>query len=260
MITSSSNRHVKQVVQLQKKNRARKEEDCFIVEGLKMALEAPADKVLQVYLSSSFYEQHKIPEELAEAPVEIVEDRVFAQMSDTKTPQGILCLVKQYHYDREEILGKERPLLLVLEDLQDPGNVGTIFRTAEGAGANGIILGSGCVDIYHPKTIRSTMGSIYRVPFFYDDDLIKTIKGLKTGNIRSYAADLSGKNSYEQEDYQGGTAFLIGNEGKGLSPELIREADCRIRIPMEGKLESLNAAVAAALLLYECHRQRTAAP
>ena len=260
MITSSSNRHVKQVIQLQKKNRARKEEDCFVVEGRKMALEAPADRIRQVYLSASFYEQYKIPEKLAEVPVEIVEDRVFAQMSDTKTPQGILCLVKQYHYDREEILGKTKPLLLVLEDLQDPGNVGTIFRTAEGAGADGIILGSGCVDIYHPKTIRSTMGSVYRVPFFYEDDLTKTIQELRKCGIRTYAADLSGKNSYDQEDYQSGTAFLIGNEGKGLSPGLIREADCRIRIPMEGKLESLNAAAAAALLLYEGHRQRTASP
>lgn len=191
-----------------------------------MALEAPADRIRQVYLSASFYEQYKIPEKLAEVPVEIVEDRVFAQMSDTKTPQGILCLVKQYHYDREEILGKTKPLLLVLEDLQDPGNVGTIFRTAEGAGADGIILASGCVDIYHPKTIRSTMGSVYRVPFFYEDDLTKTIQELRKCGIRTYAADLSGKNSYDQEDYQSGTAFLIGNE-EGTQPG----ADPRGRLP-----------------------------
>ena len=256
MITSSSNRHVKQVIQLQKKNRARKEEDCFVVEGRKMALEAPADRIRQVYLSASFYEQYKIPEKLAEVPVEIVEDRVFAQMSDTKTPQGILCLVKQYHYDREEILGKTKPFLLVLEDLQDPGNAGTILRTGEGAGVSGIFLTRTCVDITNPKVIRGTMGSIYRVPFFYVEDVPSLKKMLKGRGIRFFAAHLQGRNQYYEESYQGGSAFLIGNEGKGLTEEAAEVADCLIRIPMEGQVESLNAAMAAGILMYEAARQR----
>lgn len=257
MITSSSNRQVKQVIQLQKKSKIRKEQDCFVVEGLKMALEVPRDRMIQGYVSVSFYEKYGIPGELSGLAFEIVDDKVFEQMSDTKTPQGILCLVKQYHYDLGEILEKENPLLLVLEDLQDPGNMGTIFRTAEGAGVNGIIMNKNCVDIYHPKTIRSTMGSIYRMPFFYTDDLEGVLARLKEFGVRTYAAHLEGNTTYDREDYRMGAAFLIGNEGNGLSEKTARTADCKIRIPMEGQLESLNAAVAAALLIYEAHRQRS---
>ena len=257
MITSSSNRQVKQVIQLQKKGKIRNEQDCFIVEGLKMAAEVPEDRMIQGYLSASFYEKQGVPVQLEGASFEIVEDKVFAQMSDTKTPQGILCLVRQYHYSLEEMLKKKHPLLLVLEDLQDPGNVGTIFRTAEGAGVDGIIMSKNCVDVYHPKTIRSTMGSVYRMPFLYTDDLDRVFDQMKQAGIRTYAAHLEGHHTYDREDYRGGCAFLIGNEGNGLSEKTTQAADCKIRIPMEGQLESLNAAVAAALLMYEVHRQRS---
>ncbi len=256
MITSSSNHHVKQVVQLQKKSKVRNERGCFIVEGVKMALEAPRERIFQVYAAASFYEEQGMPEPLKGLPAEIVEDRLFSQMSDTKTPQGLMCLVRQYQYRPSDIWGRDNPLILVLENLQDPGNVGTIFRTAEGAGADGIILSDSCVDIYHPKTIRATMGSIYRMPYFCTKDMKKTVEEMKSRGICTFAADLAGKNSYDEEDYKKGTAFFIGNEGQGLSPQLLGEADIRIRIPMEGRLESLNAAVAAALLVYECHRQR----
>lgn len=256
MITSTANRQVKRVMQLQKKGKLRREEDCFIAEGVKMALEAPKGQILQIYLSESFEREKKIPQLLEHLPCEVVDDRIFAQMSDTMTPQGILCLIRQFHYTERELLKKPNPLLLVLEDLQDPGNVGTIFRTAEGAGVDGIILSQGSVDIYNPKTIRSTMGSVYRMPFLYADDLQAILKMLKKEGIRTYAAHLDGQNTYDREDYRRGTAFLIGNEGNGLSDELTAAAQCRIRIPMEGKLESLNAAVAAALLMYEAHRQR----
>ena len=112
--------------------------------------------------------------------MEIVDDRIFRQISDTKTPQGILCLLRCPHYRLEKILEKENPLLMVLEDLQDPGNVGTIIRTAEGAGADGILLSKNTVDIFNPKVIRSTMGSIYRMPALML--LIFRVKILMTGN------------------------------------------------------------------------------
>ena len=186
----------------------------------------------------------------------MVQDSVFKAMCDTQTPQGVLCLVKQYHYTLEELLKKERPLFLVLENLQDPGNLGTIMRTAEGAGVTGVILSKGSVDIYNPKTIRSTMGSIYRVPFLYAEDLQQVLVLLREKGVRSYAAHLQGTETYDREDYTGGTAFLIGNESNGLSQELASCADCYIRIPMEGQLESLNAGVAASILMYEAYRQR----
>ena len=134
--------------------------------------------------------------------------------------------------------------------------MGTIMRTAEGAGADGIILSRTSVDLYHPKTIRSTMGSIYRMPFLYVNSLEEILPILKKQGIRTYAAHLQGKNCYDQEDYRKGCAFFIGNEGNGLSEGLSRKADAWIRIPMQGKLESLNAAIAASILMYEACRQR----
>lgn len=164
--------------------------------------------------------------------------------------------MRQQASDLPTLLRAEKPLLLLLENLQDPGNLGTILRTAEGAGVTGVILSKGCVDLYNPKTIRSTMGSVYRVPTLYTEDLRETVELLKAHGIRSFAAHLKGVNFYDQENYRGGTAFLIGNEGNGLTEELTEQADTLIRIPMEGKLESLNAGVASAILMYEAYRQR----
>ena len=148
------------------------------------------------------------------------------------------------------------PLFLILENLQDPGNLGTIMRTAEGAGASGIIMSSDTVDIYNPKTIRSTMGSIYRVPFFYAEDIRETVRQIQQKGIGIYAAHLHGEKYYDEYDYRRPAAFLIGNEGNGLTEETAKLADTCIRIPMAGQLESLNAAVASALLMYEAARQR----
>ena len=187
---------------------------------------------------------------------EIVDDRVFFGMCDSKTPQGILTVLKIPSYERKDLLRVAHPLLLVLEDLQDPGNVGTILRTAEGAGVTGVILSKKCVDLSNPKTIRSTMGSIFRVPFIYENQLKDAVSWLKAFGIRTFAAHLHGKHLYNEEDYTGGSAFLIGNEAKGLSEELAKSCDCLLRIPMEGQVKSLNAAVAAAVLMYMANLQR----
>ena len=188
--------------------------------------------------------------------METVSDTVFRQMCDTQTPQGILTVLRSPSYDMEDLLRKKNPLLMVLEDLQDPGNAGTILRTGEGAGVSGIFLTRTCVDITNPKVIRGTMGSIYRVPFFYVEDVPSLKEMLKGRGIRLFAAHLQGRNQYYEESYQGGSAFLIGNEGKGLTKEAAEAADCLIRIPMEGQVESLNAAMAAGILMYEAARQR----
>ena len=255
MITSTSNPQVKNLQQLGRKAKLRNEQDVFLVEGTKMYLEAPAERIRKVYLSQSLYEE-KGESFVKGHDVEILEDRVFAAACDTKTPQGVLCMVQQYHYRLEDLLKKKNPLLMILENLQDPGNLGTILRTAEGAGVDGVILSKESVDIYNPKTIRSTMGSVYRLPFLYVDSIESILPVLKKHPVHTYAAHLKGKNSYEQENYCGGTAFFIGNEGNGLTDHLSSQADTLIRIPMEGKLESLNAAVASAILMYESYRQR----
>lgn len=262
MITSYSNKFVREVVQLNQRAKTRNEQDVFVAEGIKMFAEAPEDRICRVYIARRAEEDlcSKFGDKLSRLSVEIVADDVFDKMSDTKTPQGVLCLVRQFHYRIEELLAgannNRRSLFILLEDLQDPGNLGTVFRTGEGAGASGIIMSRRTVDVYNPKTIRSTMGSVYRVPFLYTDDLCETISTLKANNISVYAAHLNGTKYYDEYDYHQGTAFLIGNEGKGLCTETADCADELIKIPMEGNVESLNAAVAASILVYEAYRQR----
>ncbi len=239
-----------------KKSKARREQRVFVVEGIRMYREVPKESLVQTYVSESFLEKEENRAELAGAAYEVLTDKIFASVSDTQTPQGILCVVRQMEYTLEQMLKKEHPFLMILENIQDPGNLGTIFRTAEGAGVDGIIMSQDTVDIYNPKTVRSTMGSLYRMPFCYDKDLLSVIDRLKEQNIQTYAAHLKGKNAYHEEDYTKGCAFLIGNEGNGLTDEITQKADTYIRIPMSGQLESLNAAVAAAILMYEAKRQR----
>ena len=256
MITSASNQKIKNLISIIQKSRARRERDVFITEGVKMFQEAPMDKIVEVYVAESFYETGTAREKIQQCGYEILSDELFKKVSDTQTPQGILCVMKQYHYELEDLFQKENPLFLILEDIQDPGNLGTMIRTAEGAGVDGIIMTKGTVDIYNPKTIRSTMGSVYRMPFIYTDDLLGVMKQLQEKQVKLYAAHLKGNQFYHQLDFKGATAFLIGNEGNGLKDETADAADVYMKIPMEGKVESLNAAVASVILMYEAARQR----
>ena len=256
MITSVNNGQVKNIIQLNQKTKARREQGLFVAEGRKMFGEAPADWIEKVYVSETLTSDPALMEQVEKLPYDIVADSVFRQMSDTQTPQGILTVLRRPSYTLEDILGGKNPLLMVLEDLQDPGNAGTILRTGEGAGVSGVLLTRTCVDITNPKVIRSTLGSVYRMPFLYVESVVSLTQELKKHNIRTFAAHLKGRNSYDQESYTGGTAFLIGNEGKGLTEEAANSADCLIRIPMCGKVESLNAAMASGILMYEAARQR----
>ena len=256
MITSVNNGQVKNIIQLNQKTKARREQGLFVAEGRKMFGEAPADWIEKVYVSETLTSDPAFMEQVEKLPYDIVADSVFRQMSDTQTPQGILTVLRRPSYTLEDILGGKNPLVMVLEDLQDPGNAGTILRTGEGAGVSGVLLTRTCVDITNPKVIRSTMGSVYRIPFLYVESVVSLTQELKKHNIRTFAAHLKGRNSYDQESYTGGTAFLIGNEGKGLTEEAANSADCLIRIPMCGKVESLNAAMASGILMYEAARQR----
>lgn len=258
MITSSSNNKVKQLIQWQKKRKARDEDQVFLVEGIRMFVEAPKAQVRAVYVSESFYQKKAEELKLDDwgRKLEILSDSVFSHVSDTKTPQGVLLVMEQNQYTLDEMLKKEAPLYMVLDNLQDPGNLGTILRAGEAAGVNGVIMSSDCVDIYNPKVIRSTMGSIYRMPFVYVEDLPAIVQTLNDNQIHTYAAHLKGMHSYEEEDYTKGTAFLIGNEGNGLRDETADAAEIYIKIPMCGEVESLNAAVASSVLMFEAARQR----
>ena len=267
MITSTSNQQIKNLSALIKKAKERKNQGLFVVEGPRMCLEAPFSWVDAIYVSESFHMDSKewelLKEYMAAAQkegitirYEVVSDSVFKAISDTQTPQGILAVVKMPKYELFELLKGDRTLLLVLESIQDPGNLGTMIRTGEGAGITGIIMNRTTVDLFNPKTIRSTMGSIYRIPFFIAEDLEETINEVKKAGVSLYAAHLKGKISYDVPDYTKACGFLIGNEGNGLSTEIADLASEYVRIPMEGKVESLNAAISASLLSYECNRQR----
>ena len=265
MITSIANQKVKQIVQWQTSAKARRQDGIFLAEGLKMYEEAPTDLIREVYLTDVLLQhlgsrQEKsdiyIEEKLKKTGYEVVSETVFARMSDTRTPQGILTVLEQPAYTLAQLLQTDRPLLVLLEDLQDPGNLGTILRTGEGAGITGVIMSKNTVDIFNPKTIRATMGSIYRIPFFYTESMGEIVGTLREKGVRVYAAHLQGQDYYGSFSFIGGTAFLIGNEGNGLRRETAELADSYLKIPMEGQVESLNAAIAASLLVYEAHRQR----
>lgn len=260
MITSNSNSKVKQIIQWRDKAKDRRKAGIFLIEGFRMFEEAPEERIQQIYVSEDAFERiRKRPDaqrKLETVGYETVAGEVFARMSDTQTPQGILCVVKCPQYSLEQFLQAENPLIMVLEDLQDPGNLGTLIRAGEAAGITGVIMSVGTVDIFNPKTIRSTMGSIFRVPFFYAESLPDIVGILRRNGIRTYAADLKGETYYDRFSFREPTAFLIGNEGKGLTKETAAQAGQILKIPMEGKVESLNAAIAASLLMYEAHRQR----
>lgn len=254
MITSAANSRIKQVVQWQSKAKERKKDGVYLVEGIKMYQEAPTEDILEVYVSEDAESKVR---ELDKHPYEVVSADVFRKMSDTQTPQGVLTVLRQPKYTLDELLRQPNPLFVILENLQDPGNLGTILRTGEGAGVTGIIMTEQTVDIFNPKTIRATMGSVYRVPFVYIPDIGDTLKKLHEKGIHTYAAHLDGSTYYDAFSFREPTAFIIGNEGNGLRRETAELAEHYLKIPMEGQVESLNAAMATGLLMYEAHRQRS---
>ena len=273
LITSASNEKLKNIKKLSKSAKERREQGLYIVEGIRSFREIPADDIHAIYVAESVVDNGKFSDAIETAsgvPVEayadsemvhVLPDKIFNSLADTDTPQGILAVVKQRKYSLNDVLGEDgentacNTFVLIIERLQDPGNLGTIIRTAEGAGVTGIIISSDSVDIYNPKVVRATMGAIFRVPIYVSEDLIHDIEELKSQAVTVYGAHLDGTNLYDK-DFVGKCAFLIGNEGNGLSDEVSSMADELIRIPMKGSVESLNAAISTAVIAYEVLRQR----
>ncbi len=262
MITSSSNAQIRAIEALLKKSKERKEQKAFVVEGKKMFEELLSRRELlkKVFFSESYvseYYPEGLKDILSDIPYEIVAEHVFCQMSETVTPQGVLAIAAMPEYSLEQMISsKEKKTLLLLEDLRDPGNLGTILRTAEAADVAGVILTKESVDVYNPKVIRSTMGAVFRVPFVYADDFFGLLEILREQGVRLLAAHLKGNKTFTEADYSGACGILIGNEANGLSERAAELATEKVLIPMAGKTESLNAAVAAALLMYEAFRSR----
>lgn len=272
MITSLNNPRIKEVIKLNNKAKARKDAGVFLVEGIRMFREAPFSQVKEVYMTESFFGKYAsedcvvrfkaymtydgVPVKKDGPFVTLVSDECMQKMCDTVTPQGVMAVVQCNKYDVKEMLTGEDAFILMIENVQDPGNLGTMIRTAEAAGVTGVIMSHGTVDVYSPKVIRSTMGAIYRMPVAYVPDMPSQVDAMKRLGINVYAACLDGAVDYTEPDYSGRCAIVIGNEGNGLTREAVDSATGGIFIPMAGNVESLNASISAAVLMYEVSRQR----
>ena len=263
MITLSSRRNVliKHVKSLHKK-RNRNEEGLFIIEGVRIINEAQTEgvQIKYVFVSDSFIKNGKLDKlhfdinKVADEIVRIPDD-LFEYISETENPQGILAVLKQMNFEEEEII-KKGDFFLIIEQISDPGNLGTIIRTSDAGSVSGVFLTEGCVDIYNSKVIRSTMGSIFRVPTVYTRNIKDLIKELKKRNVNIFTSCVRGGSPYTKCDFTDKCAIVIGSEPFGAEEETIKNSDQIVSIPMPGGAESINASVASGILIFEVVRQR----
>jgi RNA methyltransferase, TrmH family len=261
-ITSTKNARVKEWASLKQK-KYREQKGLFFIEGTRLVEEAfrsgaPVETLL---LSDSKRETGKLDEIIHMANdhgVEMIEvnDAVISHVTDTQTPQGVVAIVRYYEHDLEQsIQGKRDALYLALEQIQDPGNLGTMIRTADAVGATGVFIGLGSVDLYNPKVVRATMGSLFHLPVF-EVDLLNVLPALKERGIQVIGTSVQADQTVYDVDLTGNVVFVIGSEAHGLSEEMRMLVDTEVNLPMPGSAESLNAAVASAVILYEAVRQR----
>jgi TrmH family RNA methyltransferase len=246
------------------RRKVREIEQCFVIEGVTFVDEAlrSASAVECLVYTEKILLHLKGQALLNRAreqgvPAFQVDEQLYEELSDTETPQGALAVAQKPVWRQSELLQRPTGLFLALDGLQDPGNLGAILRTGDGAGVDGVWLGQGTVDLYNPKVLRATMGSIFRLPAFAGVDLPLLLPEMKAGGIRVVAAVPHAGLSYFQTDMKHHRLLLlIGNEAHGISRGLLNLADQAVSIPLRPVVESLNAAVAAALLIYEVQRQR----
>lgn len=243
-ITSADNKIYKQAKKLLNRSE-RYKTGLYIAEGRRIVQDAvEAEAVSHIFVSADY------DGELYGVDTYRISDRMFAALSDTETTQGIIAVCKMKTYDLADIDGDS---LLVSDGVSDPGNLGTLIRTAECAGVSGAVLLKGTVDPYSPKVVRSTMGSVFRLPIYFAmaEDVKKHLS-----DYRLAVTVLDGSESLYDIAFDGKTAVVVGNEAHGVSSELIQMADIRLRIPMCGNAESLNASVAGGIVMYEIYRQK----
>lgn len=257
-------RAVQSVLKLKKKKKFREKEQRFIIEGINFVEEALKSGIELDFLvcTEEGLQREKSKTLLryqreAGIPIYIVDEGVFAKIAETETPQGVLAVGKKPVWDEDKVLEREKGIWVVLDAIQDPGNLGTIIRTAEAVGAEAVFLGKGTVDLYNPKALRATMGSVFRVPTFSRVNLQALLDRMKEDGVFVVASDPHAEQIYYDANLRHlRVAVVIGNEGRGIDRRLLELSDIRVKIPLEGKVESLNAAVASALILFEIKRQQ----
>ena len=257
-IESRENKIIKKVNALKtKKNRDN--EGLFVVEGIRFVKEIPEDWNVKCYIiAQPLVEESPIDAYEKRAMVYIVDEDIFQSISDTKSPQGILAICEKKEFNLLDVMHKEKehPLYVLVEEMNDPGNLGTVIRTADACGADGIFLSMGSVDIYNPKVLRSTMGSLFHVPIVQNLTIEEMVAAMKSKEIPIYAAHLKGQEYPYGLPLEKSCAFFMGNEARGLSEKSANLCKTWVKIPMLGQAESLNASMAAGILMYEVVRQR----
>ncbi|EKQ56908.1 MULTISPECIES: RNA methyltransferase [unclassified Clostridium] len=240
-----------------KERKNRNKSNKYIIEGFRLVQEAFKAKVHIDYLIITEDAKEKIEQYLLDYIVNDdikiyrMSDNLFKELISTENPQGILAVINMNNMK----LKAYGDFYLLCDKLQDPGNLGTIIRTAHAAGVQGIILTKGTVDIYNEKTIRSTMGSIFYVPIHYDDENLSLVNELKGKGFNLVVTSLDTNKNFFQADLRGKVLLTVGNEGNGVSGEVLAMADTKVKIPMPGNAESLNVAIAASVIMYEKVRQ-----
>lgn len=261
-ITSASNQHVKDAVQIREKP-AKFKHEAFLIEGphlVEMALAAGV-QIREVFASEAFVsakEHQGILNKIAKIKEAVFEvsEQVLQKLTDTETPQGIAAIAGYLPKTLADLPHSANPFYVVLDAIQDPGNLGTIIRTADAAGVDAVILLPGCCNAFSPKVIRSTAGSIFTIPIVYaESDTL--LSWLRTRQVQLAVTDVSADNNIFKSDLRKAVAIVFGNEAHGVSSRLKMAADSFITIPILGKAESLNVATSAAICLYEGVRQRT---
>jgi len=258
IITSIKNPDIKYLRKLYRSHRRRREEK-FILEGTRLieqALQAGAE-IKQIFMTPDYDDSlcKKVQKDEGIKITRVSRD-LIEEVADTVTPQGIIAVVDKPSWQPEDIFTGPKHPLLVLDRIQDPGNMGTLIRTAVAAGVGGLIALKGCVDIYNLKVLRATAGAVFSIPFLMRVELNDFLNMYSSRDYDLYCADLNGEQYYYEPDYDKPAIFVIGNEARGISEELLQKADYRIKIPLLGEIDSLNAGVSGSIILYEYLRHR----
>jgi len=253
-ITSRENPIYKLIKALSQK-KVRESSGLFLIEGTRLLEEAYSRGVKINYLIINETVEN-VPNINQDCQILRLPNNLFKKVSDTVSPQGIIAVAEQVKISLADIILGANPLVVVLDGLQDPGNLGTIIRTSAAAGVTAVLLTKGTVDLYSPKVIRSTMGSLFQLPIVNGLDDGEAVKWLSRNSINIIAADLDSEEYYYSVNLKEPFALVIGNENRGAN-DIWREAAYKqIKIPILGSTESLNASIAAGIILYEAVRQR----
>lgn len=259
-ITSRENPTIKYMIKLLSSAKARREEGRFVIEGARLCADAAAGGCAVEALFYTEQAAEKYPDMLARiracAPKETeLAGAAAAALGDTRTPQGVFCLCRILDKPSASVKMNKYERLLLLEDIQDPSNLGAILRTAEALGFPAVALSGGCCDVYSPKVLRGSMGAVFRLPCLTAEDLPGFIGALRAdGFLTGAAVPAEDATPVTRITFPQKAAVAVGNEGNGLKPETIAACEQRITIPMRGRAESLNAAVAASILMWEMMR------